>query len=170
MENIILIGMPGAGKSTVGVILAKVMGFQFIDSDLLIQEQEQMLLQDIIAKKGLQGMLDIENQVNCDILKDRCVIATGGSVIYGKQAMEHLRKIGVVVYIKWDFVTIDNRLENIKQRGVVFREDQTLEALYEERCPLYEKYAHIIINGEGENEESIMEKIVTEVRLYWNKG
>ncbi|MGB4659542.1 MAG: shikimate kinase, partial [Mobilitalea sp.] len=156
--------------STVGVILAKVMGFQFIDSDLLIQEQEKTLLKDIIAKKGLQGMLDIENQVNSDILTDRCVIATGGSVIYGEQAMEHLRKIGVLVYIKWDYATIDSRLENIKQRGVVFRDDQTLEALYVERCPLYEKYAHIIIDGEGQDEESIMEKIAEEVRAYWNKA
>ncbi|MDF2907858.1 MAG: hypothetical protein K0R34_3179 [Herbinix sp.] len=159
MNNIILIGMPGAGKSTVGVILAKVMGYHFIDSDLLIQEQENCLLKDIIERDGLEGLIAIEEQVNCGIEVDNAVIATGGSVIYGERAMEHLRSIGTVVYIKLSFRTISKRLGNIKQRGVVFREGQTLQSLYEERCPLYEKYAHVMIDAEDLDMEELMSKI-----------
>lgn len=165
-NNIILIGMPGAGKSTIGVILAKVMGYKFIDSDLLIQEQEKCLLKDIIERKGLEGLLSVENQVNCDINTDNSVIATGGSVVYSPEAMEHLRDIGIVVYIKLSYTTIRNRLGNIKQRGVVLREGQTLLSLYEERCPLYEKYAHVITEGEDLGMEELMEKILQDVKAY----
>lgn len=163
MKNIVLIGMPGAGKSTVGVILAKVLGMNFIDSDLLIQKQEGMLLKDIIEKKGLQGYLAIENQVNRDIVADNTVIATGGSAVYCSEAMEHFRRTARVVYIRLSYDTIRNRLGNIKQRGVVFRDGQTLLDLYRERCPLYEKYAHIIIDAEGLDIEGVMHKIVREV-------
>ncbi|MDF2537930.1 MAG: hypothetical protein K0S76_951 [Herbinix sp.] len=163
MKNVVLIGMPGAGKSTVGVILAKVLGYQFIDSDLLIQEQEGCLLKDIIDQRGMQGFFEIENQVNRDLETENAVIATGGSVVYCREAMEHLREIGTVVYIKLSFDTIDNRLGNIRQRGVVFREGQTLQDLYEERCPLYEKYAHVIIEAEGLGMEELMERIAIEV-------
>ncbi len=159
-KNIVLIGMPGAGKSTIGVILAKVLGFHFIDTDLIIQEQEKSLLKDIIKCKGLQGFLEIENQVNCDIKLERSVIATGGSVIYGSQAMDHLREIGTVIYIKLSYETLKTRLGNIKQRGVVLKNGQNLKSLYEERCPLYEKYAHIIVDSEGLGTEELMEKIV----------
>lgn len=164
MKNVVLIGMPGAGKSTIGVILAKVLGYQFMDSDLLIQEQEKSLLKDIIKKKGLDGFIAIENQVNRDIQAENTVIATGGSVIYGNEAMEHLRDIGIVVYIQLSYEAIEKRLGNIKQRGVVLREGQTLLSLYNERCPLYEKYAHIIVNGEGMDVEVLMEKILQEVK------
>lgn len=163
MKNIVLIGMPGAGKSTIGVILAKVLGYNFIDSDLLIQEQEKCLLKDIIEKDGLEGLITIEEQVNADINTENAIIATGGSVIYGARAMEHLREIGVVVYIRLSYETIETRLDNIKQRGVVFQEGQSLKSLYEERCPLYEKYAHIIVDGEGLSMEELMEKIASEV-------
>jgi shikimate kinase len=159
MKNIILIGMPGAGKSTIGVILAKVLGFRFIDSDLLIQEQEGCLLKDIIAAKGLEEFQIIENQVNRDIIADHCVIATGGSVVYCSEAMEHFEKTGVVVYIRLSKETIESRLDNIRQRGVIFREGQTLQSLYEERCPLYEKYAQCSVDGEGLEMEELMEKI-----------
>ena len=164
MKNVVLIGMPGAGKSTIGVILAKVMGYQFIDSDLLIQEQEKCLLKDIIERDGLEGLLYIEEQVNSKISVKESVIATGGSVIYGENAMKHLREIGIVVYIQLSYETINNRLGNIRQRGVVFREGQTLKDLYVERCPLYEKYAHITVNAENLGIEEVMEKIVREVR------
>lgn len=167
-NNVVLIGMPGAGKSTIGVILAKVMGYKFIDSDLLIQEQEQCLLKDIIEQKGLEGLLSVENQVNCDINTENSVIATGGSVVYSPEAMEHLRDIGIVVYIKLSYDTICNRLGNIKQRGVVLREGQTLLSLYEERCPLYEKYAHVITEGENLGMEELMEKILQDIRAYLN--
>lgn len=159
MNNIVLIGMPGAGKSTVGVILAKVMGYHFIDSDLLIQEQENCLLKDIIERDGLEGLIAIEEQVNSSIMTEHSVIATGGSVIYGAKAMEHLRSIGTVVYIKLSYRTISKRLGNIKQRGVVFREGQTLQSLYEERCPLYEQYAHVTIDAEELDMEDLMAKI-----------
>lgn len=164
MKNIVLIGMPGAGKSTIGVILAKVMGYHFIDSDLLIQEREQCLLKDIIERDGLEGLIFVEEQVNSEIDVEKTVIATGGSVIYGAKAMEHLREIGIVIYIKLSYDTIHKRLGNIKQRGVVFREGQTLKSLYEERCPLYEKYAHIIVDCEKLTLEESMEKIMEAVR------
>lgn len=164
MENIVLIGMPGAGKSTVGVILAKVLGMSFIDSDLLIQEQEGMLLKDIIKKKGQQGYLEIENQVNRDISVQNTVIATGGSVVYCAEAMENFREKAKVVYIKLGYNTISKRLGNIRQRGVVLRDGQTLLDLYNERCPLYEKYAHITVEAEGLGIEELMEKIGAEIK------
>lgn len=159
MNNIILVGMPGAGKSTVGVILAKVLGYQFIDSDLLIQKREKKLLHEIIAKKGLDTFIEIENQVNASIDAEDSVIATGGSVIYGKEAMEHLRKIGTVIYIKLSYETLRKRLGNIKQRGVVLKEGQDLQGLYEERCPLYEKYCHYEVDAEGMDAEGLVEAI-----------
>lgn len=164
MDNIVLIGMPGAGKSTVGVILAKVLGMNFIDSDLLIQEQEGMLLKDIIKKEGQEGYIDIENQVNRDISVKNTVIATGGSVVYCPQAMEHFCDTSKVVYIKLTYDTISKRLGNIRRRGVVLREGQTLYDLYEERIPLYEKYAHITVDAEGFGIEELMERICLEFK------
>mgnify|MGYP001432764742 CR=1 FL=1 len=163
MDNIILIGMPSAGKSTIGVILAKVLGYNFIDSDLLIQEQEGELLKDIISRVGIDGYIDIENQVNRDINVDRTVIATGGSVVYCQEAMEHFSETGTIVYIKLKYDTILRRIGNIRQRGVVLREGQTLKELYEERSPLYEKYADIIVDAEGLDVEELMEKIKLEL-------
>ncbi|WOO34651.1 shikimate kinase [Anaerocolumna sp. AGMB13020] len=168
MKNIVLVGMPSAGKSTIGIILAKVLGYQFLDSDLLIQEQEKELLKDIIDKRGIDGFLAIENQINREIDTDHTVIATGGSVIYGKEAMEHLQETGVIVYIKLTLQTISERLGNIKQRGVVLRKGQTLKMLYEERCPLYEKYAHITVDGEDLNTEELMENIINALKDYEN--
>lgn len=159
--NIILIGMPTAGKSTAGVILAKVLGYQFIDSDLIIQMKEDMLLKDIITKKGIDGFLEVENRVNAGIEAYHSVIATGGSVIYGEEAMKHLREIGTVIYIRLGLETIISRLDNAKQRGVVLRENQTLKDLYEERCPLYEKYAHAIVDGEHLDVEDLVQKIIS---------
>lgn len=166
MKNIVLIGMPAAGKSTIGVILAKVLGFNFLDADIVIQEQEKCLLKDIIDRDGVDGFIAIENQVNCNIKVEKSVIATGGSVVYGAEAMEHLRKIGTVVYIQLSYATICERLGNINARGVVLREGQTLESLYQERCPLYEKYAHITVNSDGLNTEQLMEKIKEAVIQY----
>lgn len=158
-SNIILIGMPGAGKSTVGVILAKVLGYGFLDVDLLIQKQEHKLLKDIILKEGLEGFMAIENQVNAGLMVEHTVISTGGSVIYGKEAMEHLKSIGVVIYIKLSYETLKNRLGNIKQRGVVLKQGQNLRGLYEERCPMYEEYADIIIDAEDMGVENTIEAI-----------
>jgi Shikimate kinase len=158
-NNVILIGMPGAGKSTIGVILAKVLGYKFIDSDLIIQEQEGRLLKDIIGEEGLDGFIQVENQVNSSIQTEKAVIATGGSVIYGKEAMEHLGNIGTIVYIKLNYQTLIERLGNIRQRGVVLKEGQNFKGLYMERCPLYEKYAHVIVDAEGLSIEEVMEKV-----------
>ncbi len=149
MENIILIGMPGCGKSTVGVILAKIMGYRFLDSDLLIQEKENKLLSEIIACEGLDGFNRIENRVNASIDVNRSVIATGGSVVYGKDAMEHFKKIGIIVYIRLPYEEIANRLGDLTKRGVSIKDGQTLLDLYNERVPLYEKYADIIIDENG---------------------
>ncbi|MBQ9120578.1 MAG: shikimate kinase [Lachnospiraceae bacterium] len=154
-NNVILIGMPGAGKSTAGVVLAKVLGYRFLDSDLLIQETEGRLLREIIAQEGLEGFIAVENRINAGIQANNTVIATGGSVIYGEEAMEHLKSIGTVVYIQLSYEEICHRLGNIKQRGVVLKEDQSLEELYQERCPLYEKYADIIVNAEHTTIESL---------------
>lgn len=149
MNNIILIGMPGCGKSTVGVVLAKAMGYRFLDSDLVIQEKDGRLLSEIIDQEGLDGFNRIENEVNSSIKAKKTVIATGGSVIYGREAMEHLRSIGAVVYIKLPFEEIQKRLGDLHNRGVSIKDGQTLKELFEERVPLYEKYADIIVDEKG---------------------
>ena len=159
-DNIVLIGMPGVGKSTVGVILAKMIGYQFIDADLLIQKQEGKLLHEIIAEKGTDGFIEIEERVNASIEASHTKIATGGSVVYGKKAMEHLSRIGTVVYLKVPYDTLEKRLEDIKGRGVVLKEGQTLRTLYDERTPLYEKYADIEISEDGLNVEQTVEKLL----------
>ena len=145
-DNISLIGMPGVGKSTIGVVLAKVLGYQFVDADLLIQEAEGKLLSELIEENGTDGFIEIENRVNSQIQTHRSVIATGGSVIYGKEAMEHLKSIGTVVYLKQNLRVLQRRLRNLKGRGVVLKEGQTLADLYKERTVLYEKYADITVD------------------------
>lgn len=164
MNNLILIGMPGVGKSTVGVILAKVLGYKFIDSDIVIQEKENRLLHEIISSEGVEGFIEIENQVNSSIRADKSIIATGGSVVYGKEAMEHLKSIGKVIYLKVSFEQINRRLNDIKGRGVALREGQTLRDLYVERTALYEKYADIIIDEENLTVEETIAKILEAIR------
>ena len=137
--------MPGCGKSTVGVVLAKAMGYRFLDSDLVIQEKEDRLLCDIIEQEGLENFERIENRINASITASRTVIATGGSVIYGKDAMRHFKGIGAVVYIQLPCEEIQHRLGDLTQRGVAIKQGQTLQELYDERVPLYEKYADIIV-------------------------
>lgn len=145
-HNITLIGMPGAGKSTIGVVLAKVLGFDFIDSDLLIQKSEGKLLWQIMRDVGNDGFNEIEERINSTIDASDSVISTGGSVIYGPKAMEHLRSISTVVYLKVNCSTLKRRLGDLEKRGVVLKPGQTLPDLFEERTPLYEKYAHITVN------------------------
>ena len=160
-DNIVLIGMPGVGKSTVGVVLAKALGYQFVDADLLIQEAEGKLLSELIEEHGTDGFIEIENRVNSQIQTHRSVIATGGSVVYGKEAMEHLKSIGTVVYLQLPFEELNRRLSDIKGRGVVLKDGQTLKDLYEERVPLYEKYADITVNEYGLNVEQTIDKILS---------
>ena len=157
MNNITLIGMPGAGKSTIGVVLAKVLGYQFLDSDLLIQKQEKRRLSEIIEEEGYKGFKDVENRVTASIEAENPVIATGGSVVYCEEAMEHLKSIGTVVYLKLSLNALSKRLGNLKGRGVLLREGQNLTDLYEERTPLYEKYADIVIDEEGKDLEASLE-------------
>ena len=145
MENIILIGMPSCGKSTVGVLLAKHLGYRFLDSDLLIQEQTGMRLHELIATHGTEGFLRIENEVNSSIDVSSTVISTGGSAVYGAEAMEHLKSIGRVVYLAIDFETLFRRLGDYSHRGVVLRGGCTLREMYDERVPLYEKYADVTV-------------------------
>ena len=145
-NNIILIGMPGAGKSTVGVVLAKKLGYAFLDSDLLIQSREGRLLHEIISERGVEGFWSVEEAVNASIDADRTVIATGGSVVYGAHAMEHLKDIGTIVYLKLPCEEIAHRLGDLDERGVTLREGQGLVQLYDERVPLYEKKADIVVD------------------------
>lgn len=165
-KNITLIGMPASGKSTVGVLLAKRIGYKFIDSDILIQEQENRLLKEIIAKEGLDGFLAIEEQVNRDIDTKKAVIAPGGSVIFGRTAMEHLKEIGTVVYLKISYKELEKRLGNLKDRGVVLKDGMTLLDLYNERVPIYEKYADVIIDETGKTSGQIVDEL--RMMVEWN--
>lgn len=159
-KNIILIGMPAVGKSTVGVILAKLLGYSFVDTDLVIQKSEGKLLKNIIAKKGIDGFIETENRILSKLDTVNSVISTGGSVIYGDEAMKNLSRNGIVIYLKLDYNKLKYRLHNIKNRGVVIREGQSLSSLYRERAPLYEKYADIIIDENGCSIEKTVNKIM----------
>ena len=161
--NIILIGMPGAGKSTIGVVLAKRLGYRFVDSDLLIQESENRLLHEILEQDGIDGFNAIENRVNASIEMDRAVIATGGSAVYGAEAMDHLKSIGTVLYLRIPYEVLKERLGDLHERGVSMKEGQTLKDLYEERRPLYEKYADVIVDVTDMSIEAAIEKIKNEV-------
>lgn len=167
MNNVILIGMPGVGKSTIGVLLAKVLGYKFADADLYIQDKVGLLLREIIAKYGEDGFLKIENDVNRSIDLTEAVIATGGSVIYCTEAMEKYASEDLIVYIKLPCDELAERLGNLKRRGVVLKDGQTLMDLYNERAPLYEKYAHITVDASGLNVEELMDRIAGIVLTHW---
>jgi shikimate kinase len=141
--------MPASGKSTIGVLLAKRLGYSFVDVDILIQEQEGRLLKEIIAEEGLEGFMAVENRINANLDVNHSVIAPGGSVIYGKEAMENLKKIGIVVYLKLSYEEVERRLGNLVDRGVVLKDGMTLRDLYDERVPYYEKYADITVDETG---------------------
>ena len=145
MSNIVLIGMPGCGKSTVGVVLAKNLAMEFVDSDLLIQRSLGMRLAAIIEQYGDDGFRQIENRINSEIQVENSVIATGGSVVYGEEAMAHLKEIGTVIYLKLSYTQVEERLGDLHARGVSMKPGQTLRDLYDERCPLYERWADIIV-------------------------
>lgn len=166
MKNIVLIGMPASGKSTAGVLLAKAIGYGFIDTDLLIQNRERALLCDIIQTKGAEEFLRIEEQVNSELWAEHCVISTGGSVIYGEKAMLHLKELGTVVYLKLGEPALEKRLKNIFRRGVVMRTPgETVAQLYAERVPLYEKYSDVTIDCEGHTVEETVQAIAEAVSL-----
>lgn len=162
MRNIVLIGMPGVGKSTVGVVLAKKLGYRFIDSDLVIQEKYDKLLHELIEEHGVEGFWKIENDVNAGLNVEKSVIATGGSAVYGQEAMKHLREIATVVYLQLSYEEIKERLGDLNARGVTLKPGQDLEDLYAERTPMYEKYAHITIACDNK----MLREIVKEIAEY----
>ena len=160
MNNIILIGMPAVGKSTVGVIVAKRLGYNFLDTDILIQEETGKLLREIIAEQGREGFLKIEDDVNARVNVEKTVVSPGGSVVYCENAMKHYKEIGKILYLKVSFETISKRLRNAKKRGVVLRDGQTLEDLYNERVRLFEKYADITVVEDGFSLEDTIDNVL----------
>lgn len=168
MNNIILIGMPGAGKSTIGVVLAKKIGYEFIDSDIVIQNRYKKILQELINEYGTDGFKKIENDVNKSLNPQNSVIATGGSAIYGKEAMEHFDSIGTVVYLNLPYEEIEQRLGNLEERGVTIKKGQTLKDLYNERTPLYKKYANLTIDCQGKTIREIVEEISANSNIQEN--
>ena len=160
MKNIVFIGMPASGKSTVGDVVAKRLGYKFVDTDLVIQEVEKRLLKEIIAEEGNEGFLRIEDRVNAEIQEERAVISPGGSVVYCENAMRHYKETGMIVYLHTSYETINNRLHNAKNRGVVLKDGQTLKDLYEERTALFERYADLTISEEGRDLEETIEEVL----------
>ncbi len=144
--NIILIGMPGCGKSTAGVLAAKSLCMQFIDTDLLLQRAGGAKLQKIIQDRGLDSFMKLEEEVLSSLTGENCVISTGGSAVYYARAMEHLRSMGQIVYLRLTYEEMCARIHNLETRGIAMRPGMTLHDLYAERCPLYEKYADCIID------------------------
>ena len=162
-DNIVLVGMPASGKSTMGVILAKILGYSFIDADIVIQEKEGRKLSEIIEQEGVDGFIDIENRINSGIEAQKTVIATGGSVVYGKEAMDHYKNIGRVVYLKVSLDELTKRLSDVRQRGVVMREGQSLVSLYNERSALYEQYADVTVDEKNLSLEEVLAEIIAEL-------
>ena len=147
-SNVILIGMPGAGKSTLGIVLAKILNKNFVDADLLIQSSCDKTLQKIIDAMGPEGFIEVENAVLCDLQAENTVVATGGSAVYSDAAMRHLAEIGTIVYLEISYDSLKSRLNDLQERGVVLKGgiSMSLRDLFDERKPLYEKYADIIVN------------------------
>ncbi|MDK2889615.1 MAG: shikimate kinase [Methanoculleus sp.] len=159
-KNIILIGMPGAGKSTVGVVLAKTLGMQFIDTDILIQERAGKMLQEILDKDGPDAFKRIEEEAILSLHPDRAVVATGGSVVCSPDAMAHLKSGGVAVYLEISYEEMEKRLKNITTRGIVLLPGQSLRGMYDERAPLYARYADLTVACSGGDLESVVRRVI----------
>ena len=167
LDNVVLIGMPGAGKSTLGVVLAKILGYEFIDADLLIQSKLDKTLQKIIDACGPDGFIEVENEVLCTLSASRAVIATGGSAVYSDEAMNHLKSIGTVVYLRVSYEELESRLGGLHERGVVMKNGMgmSLADLYEERRPLYEKYADVTIDIDGLSVRDAARRLVDQLYI-----
>lgn len=160
-SNIVLIGMPAAGKSTIGVLLAKSMLKSFVDTDLIIQSSYGCSLCNIIEKEGTDAFLKIENNIICSQEYCHSVVATGGSAVYGEEAMAHLKKDGIIIYLELGLAEIEKRIGNITTRGVAMKNGITLADLYNERAPLYNKYADITVNCLGKTAEEVVKEIMS---------
>ena len=163
IKNIILIGMPTAGKSTVGVIAAKILGMDFVDTDILIQQKKGKRLSTIIEEDGADAFLKCEEETLLSLDACNCVIATGGSAIYSEKAMAHLGKEAVIVYLKVDKNELNRRLKDVKGRGVVLRESESIDDMFETRVKLYERYADITVSEEGLTLEETVERLITRI-------
>ena len=159
-RNIIFIGMPGSGKSTVGVILAKMMTRPYLDSDILIQLIEKRSLQDIVDADGHMALRLIEENVLLDISCRNHIIATGGSAAYSEKAMTHLKNSGIIVFLDADLPTLTSRISNYETRGLAKRSDQTFEDLFQERLELYRKYADIVVSSNNKNQEEVVDELM----------
>ena len=160
MKNVVMVGMPGSGKSTIGVILAKSLGFDFVDTDLVICKREGKKLQEITDTEGLEKFLEIEQQVGEEISPVNSVVATGGSMILSDEAMKNLKKDGIVVYVEVPLEILKKRITNMKTRGIAFKKGETLEDIFRVRTPLYEKYADITITAD---ENTVPEDCVNQI-------
>lgn len=160
MDNIILIGMPGSGKSTVGVLLAKALGFDFIDTDLTLQQREGALLQDILNKRGTQAFLDLEQAAICSVNCENSVISPGGSCVCRERSMARLKDLGRVVYLRLPLKELEARLNNISTRGIAMEPGQTLKDLYDYRTPLYQRWADLTVDCAGQNLEETVAAVL----------
>ncbi len=161
MKNIILTGMPGSGKSTLGVILARRLGYGFLDTDSFISQKEKCTLQEIIDNKGLDYFLKTETEIGSEIVCDRVIIATGGSMVMSEQAMEHLKELGTVIYIEVSLGELKRRLGNYKDRGIAAKNGEGLGAIFTEREPYYKKYADITVTyRDGDDLEQTVDRII----------
>ena len=159
-NNLILIGMPAVGKSTVGVLLAKRLGFTFVDTDLLIQRSEGCLLQELIGRLGTHGFCDLEAAHVCKLAAEQSIIATGGSVVYRPETMDHLECLGTLIWLTIDLDGLVSRLEKLDERGVVHLPGQSIEQLYEERIPLYQKYAQISVDTSRKTPDQVVQSVL----------
>ena len=162
-QNLILIGMPGAGKSTIGVLLAKRLGVSFLDTDILMQTGEGRYLQETIVEHGIDGFRSIEEDYLLAVPPNCGVVATGGSAVYSEKAMAHLKSLGPAVYLKIDLIQLKDRLGNLDERGVLRMPGQTIDMLYDERCPLYERFADITVSTAGVTPDQVVTQVLRQL-------
>ena len=159
MDNIILIGMPGSGKSSVGVVLAKALGLRFLDVDLLIQEREGALLQEILNERGVDRFLDVERDAICSVDCRHTVVAPGGSCVCREESIAHMRRLGTVVYLKLSLEEVEGRIHNLATRGIALSPGETIADVYEYRTPLYERCAHLTVPADGQSLAGTVEAV-----------